>query len=267
VTEFLLGAPAPNWAWNGLAKGSLFVSATRLRSRRSRFPRAQLPEGARVCMDSGGFTATGADTRFVETPAQYADLVRRVADGLDCLGWAAVQDWMVADSATQPTGLPIVEHQRRTTESLLDLRSIAPDVHWVPVLQGRTLADYLEHVEAHARAGVDLRAEPIVGVGSICKRHRSEGTGVILRALHRLGLRLHGFGVKTEGLARYACWLASADSMAWSWEGRQIDRKRYRKGEPEEGLANSQAFAEAWRTKMLEAIERPVVHQLAMEVA
>jgi hypothetical protein len=35
-------------------------------------------------------------------------------------------------------------------------------------------------------------------------------------------LRLHGFGVKTGGLARYAEALSSSDSMAWSFRGRHV---------------------------------------------
>ncbi|MBQ1164408.1 hypothetical protein KBZ21_41190, partial [Streptomyces sp. A73] len=41
----------------------------------------------------------------------------------------------------------------------------------------------------------------------------------IVATLHSHGLRLHGFGVKTQGLSDYGPSLYSADSMAWSVDG------------------------------------------------
>ena len=42
-----------------------------------------------------------------------------------------------------------------------------------------------------------------------------------MHSLASIGLRLHGFGVKAGGLVRYADCLASADSLAWSFEARR----------------------------------------------
>jgi hypothetical protein len=36
-----------------------------------------------------------------------------------------------------------------------------------------------------------------------------------------MGIRLHGFGVKADGLAAYGPLLASADSYAWSYAARK----------------------------------------------
>ncbi len=52
------------------------------------------------------------------------------------LDWAAVQDWVCEPFMLKRTGLSVREHQRRTVASYLDLRSLAPEVPWVPVLQG-----------------------------------------------------------------------------------------------------------------------------------
>ena len=156
------------------------------------------------------------------------------------------------------------EHQKRTISSFLELRDLAPDVPWLPVLQGQELADYVRHVEDYDRAGVDLRVEPIVGVGSVCKRNKSENTGAIFRVLHGFGLRLHGFGVKADALAKFSLWLESADSMAWSYRGRQEDCARWKQGLPRLNLANSQDYAEQWRDRMLYDIANPKSHQLAI---
>jgi hypothetical protein len=56
-----------------------------------------------------------------------------------------------------------------------------------------------------------------------CRDNRRQHTAEveqIMRTLAARGLRLHGFGVKTTGLSRYAEVLASSDSMAWSYRGR-----------------------------------------------
>lgn len=298
MTSFYLGSPEPSWAWNGKARGSLFISANRFRRRRTLFPAAVLPAGASIAIDSGGYTELLRHGRWTTSPADYVALVRRVAAELGRVAWAAPQDWMcepwmlVGGRGAPGTGLTVAQHQRLTIESVLELRALAPEIRWIPVLQGQTLGHYLGHVEDYDRAGIDLRAEELVGVGSVCRRNRTDDVGEILHALFELGLQLHGFGVKAEGLARFACWLASADSMAWSFRGRVISREEsdpppellelfealdlagydvvgcHEVGRRLESLANSQGFAEEWRARMDEAIAscRPPIggRQLAL---
>ncbi|MBQ1165928.1 hypothetical protein KBZ21_48900, partial [Streptomyces sp. A73] len=67
----------------------------------------------------------------------------------------------------------------------------------------------------------DLAAEPIVGLGSVCRRQATSEINEIVATLHSHGLRLHGFGVNTQGLSDYGPSLYSADSMAWSVDGRR----------------------------------------------
>ncbi len=81
--------------------------------------------------------------------------------------------------------------------------------------------DYLDCVRLYASAGIDLAALPRVGLGSVCRRQSTAEIAVIVAALARRGLRLHGFGVKTGGLHLYGHQLASADSMAWSYTARR----------------------------------------------
>ena len=119
------------------------------------------------------------------------------------------------------TGLSVEEHQRRTIEDFLELRRLAPEIPWIPVLQGWHVTDYWRHIEMYLKAGVDLRDEPLVGVGSVCRRQGTTVAELIFRTLAEYGLRLHGFGVKATGLARFAQYLISADSMAWSDHARR----------------------------------------------
>jgi hypothetical protein len=104
---------------------------------------------------------------------------------------------------------------------------LAPDLPFIPMLHGWELADYLECAAMYEAAGVDLAAVPPVGVGSVCRRRATEEIGTIMKTLAGKGLKLHGFGVKTEGLRRYGQYLASADSMAWSLRGRHMRLPSY----------------------------------------
>ena len=99
------------------------------------------------------------------------------------------------------THLSVQEHQRRTVANLMQLREMAPDLPFIPVLQGYTLPEYERCADLYAAAGIDLTTEPLVGLGSVCRRQATKEAHAIVAALHRRGVtRLHGFGVKTLGL-------------------------------------------------------------------
>jgi hypothetical protein len=216
--RFYLGTHLPHWLGLGLAV-PLFVSDRRLRRYRT-LPRA----GGTWALDSGGFTELACHGTWAHgpTPAQYAARVRRYAVEVGQLAWAAPQDWMCEPAIVARTGLNVAEHQARTVENYLRLRDLAPDLPFVPVVQGWTPGDYLRCVDRYAAVGVDLGRAGLVGVGSICRRQGTTEVGDILTALHRAGVcRLHGFGFKTLGLARYGHLLTSADSMAWSAQARR----------------------------------------------
>jgi len=120
------------------------------------------------------------------------------------------------------TGLSVAEHQRRTVLNLVQLRELGPDLPIIPTVQGFQRDEYLRCVDLYwALARIDLTAEPIVAVGSICRRQSTNDAGDILTALHHAGLtRLDGFGFKLEGLRDHGHLLSSADSLAWSFQAR-----------------------------------------------
>lgn len=84
-----------------------------------------------------------------------------------------------------------------------------------------TVADGRDPWQVFHRAGVDLAAEPLVGLGSVCRRQATAEIERIVTTLAGQGLRLHGFGVKTAGLGRYGWAPHSADSLAWSYAARR----------------------------------------------
>lgn len=236
--RFYLGTHMP--AWLGRSSVPLFVSHRRLEGRRS-FPRA-------VCgwaLDSGGFSELSMFGEWRTTADAYAAAVVRYAEEIGLLEWAAPQDWMCEPFMVEKTGLSVSEHQRRTVDSFVDLSSRGLPVPVVPVLQGWEPDEYLRHVDMYEAAGVDLVSFDTVGLGSVCRR---QATGEAERVVHSLQpIRLHGFGMKTEALARFGDVLASADSMAWSFAGR-------RRPDPQcvhKSCANCEHYALEWRDHAL----------------
>ncbi|MFF0144117.1 deazapurine DNA modification protein DpdA family protein [Amycolatopsis sulphurea] len=135
---------------------------------------------------------------------------------------AVEQDWMCEPHILKRTGLTIREHQRRTVRNLVRLRDLAPELRWLPTLQGWTLSDYARCADLYDRAGIDLAAEPLVGIGTVCRRQSSADVERIMRAFATRNLNLHGFGIKITGLNQYAEALRSSDSMSWSRRGRYV---------------------------------------------
>ncbi|MEE1775606.1 hypothetical protein AB0D58_29225 [Streptomyces sp. NPDC048210] len=284
LAELYLGTHMTNWLWErdleALLRGvTLFVSRVRLAKRVSRFPRARHP----YCIDSGGFTELQRHGRWTLTPAAYIAEIRRYLSelGANLCRWVAPQDWMceeliiyggtgrrgalfhgTRDARGVKPGAPeqdlttaVQIHQHRTVDNALELRSLAPDIPFICVLQGDRLEDYVHCEQLYAQAGIDLAAEPVVGIGSVCRRQGTEEIEEIARHFAGKGIRLHGFGVKTLGLASYADALVSADSMAWSEDGRYSAPLP---GHTHRSCANCPHWAIRWHRRIVQQHLSPV---------
>ncbi len=238
---FYLGAHQPHWLWR--AGFPLFVSHRQLARRRG-----LRPASCRWALDSGGFTELSLHGRWVTPAADYAAAVATYVQQIGGLDFAP-QDWMCEPFITAHTGLTVREHQERTVASYLELRHLAPQLPFIPVVQGWALADYLHCVELYRSAGVDLAALPLTGLGSVCRRQSTGEITEIVTALARRGLRPHGFGVKTGGLHRYGHQLVSADSMAWSYSARRLPALAGCTGH--RNCANCLTYAAGWRHRVL----------------
>lgn len=245
--RFYLGTHQPGWLdWIGVP---LFVSDRRLREYK-RLPVAAGP----WALDSGGFTELSKYGSWANgpTPVEYAARVTRYQRLIGQLQWAAPQDWMCEPFITAKTGLSVETHQWRTIDSLFDLRSLAPSVPWIPVVQGYTVDDYVRHVDMYRSVGVDLAAEALVGVGSVCRRQATDEVGAIFSAVRGVGVdRLHGFGLKKQGLAKWGHLLTSADSLAWSLDARRKPRMDECSGSAHKNCANCPRYALAWRRELV----------------
>jgi len=242
--EFYLGTHETAWLGRD-PRLPLFVSHVRLAKRRT-LPQATHP----WALDSGGFTQLSQHGHWTITPRQYVTAVRRYHDEIGHLAWAAPQDWMCEPFVLERTGLTIAEHQRRTVTNYIQLRCYAPDLPFIPVLQGWTRDDYLRCVDWYDSSGIPLERLPRVGVGTICRRQDTGQADTIIRSL--APLRLHGFGVKVTGLLQFGHRLTSADSLAWSYNARKhppID------GHTHGSCANCLTWASRWRDSLLTRLD------------
>ena len=230
----------------------LFISMNQLWRRRKPFKAWY----AQVGIDSGGFSELRLNGEWTKTADEY---LTKLTD-LERLGlpyeWAAPQDWMVEPFMLERTGLTLEEHQKRTVENYLDLSS--KNARIIPVLQGWTLDDYFECFELYEAHGVNLRDQKLVGVGSVCRRQGTKEIERIMRSLHAKDLKLHGFGVKTQGLENYSECLTSSDSLAWSYSARYSDKRCWdcqQRLAPPKNCANCLQWGLDWRHDILQRID------------
>jgi hypothetical protein len=238
--RFFLGTHLPSWlGWLGVP---LFVSHRRLACLGR--PPVAVESWA---LDSGGFSELSLHGGWQTTPAAYGRAILRYRDEIGSLAWAAPQDWMCEPPILSKTGRTVEFHQAATVASFLELRDRVGAVV-APVLQGWHLGDYLACAERYRDAGVDLTVEPVVGLGSVCRRQGTNVIAAIVSERPGYGFALHGFGVKTQGLGVYSVHLTSADSLAWSYNAR---RQPPLSGCMHRSCANCARWALRWRDRVL----------------
>lgn len=258
--RLFLGTHRPTW----LAQPGLPALMVSLNTMPKRAPwRAVVP----WFVDSAGFTELQQHGRWRTTAEQHVERCSAIVDTVGMVEHLSPQDWMcepmVIDGGTvrvagrlqtfAGTGLSIDEHQHRTVENFLELTELAPGLPWVPVLQGWEEDDYHRCADLYESAGVNLADARLVGVGSVCRREATPDAVRIIRSIATSGYRLHGFGFKQDGIGACWPWLASADSMAWSYNARNEAHKARARGVPRPGgctrdvsCANHQHYALDW---------------------
>lgn len=174
-------------------------------------------------LDSGAYRHLERHRTWTVPAARYAEDIRRYAAEIRRLRWAAPQDWPAGTHTLAVTGLTEFDHQIRTIASVRELRAADTGVHVLAVVTAQTPAGYLRHVDMYLRAGIDLRTEPLVGVGALLGRPPREAAEIV-RLLHAAGLtRLHAFGGKGRLVEAVGALLTSIDSAGWSDQARRTD--------------------------------------------
>jgi len=272
--EFFLGTGKPRWLER--AHVPLFISANRLADYKRRGD--DMPHARTLwALDSGGFTKLQQDGTWGDAD-EFGGMVTRFVDecGAPPL-WCAPQDWMCEDAIInggtfngltfKGTKLSVQIHQELTVENLCYLRQEFPFIPWIPVLQGKTLSDYIRCDAMYRANGVDLRDEPLVGLGSVCRRQATSEITAIVETMWSRGVRrMHGFGVKTSGLREYGHLLVSADSQAWSSSARKRQYRRPGCTHPND-CRNCLTWALEWREGVLADLAAdPGYHQGTLDL-
>lgn len=229
-------------------------------SRRQLDVRVRLPVALGPwALDSGGFTELTRHGAWQLDAAGYARVVRRFADEVGRLEWAASRDYLAVPDVLAAIGLDVPAAQAATVRNYLEDREELGELVR-PVLQGWTVDDYRRHADAYATAGVDL-TRGVTLLGSIAARNDDDGVELVVRELAEAGVRLHGLGVKDRGLARYGDALESADSLAWSREAR---RRPPLPVCSHPSCQNCLSYALVWRERQLRELDGGAGRQLAL---
>lgn len=232
-------------SWLSITDVPLFVSHRRL-LKYKRLPRAK----GIWALDSGGFTELSMYGKWTINPLEYATAVERYSEEIGGLKWAAQQDWMCEPAIREKTGRATEYHQQKTIENLHLLRLYQPKINWMPVLQGWKRDDYYRHIEMWVASGIEPKLEPIMGLGSVCRRQHTKEIEDLILDLSMYGIKLHSFGMKASGLYYTSVVLASTDSMAWSFTARYDEPLP---GHTHNNCANCLEYALKWRKKVIDS--------------
>jgi hypothetical protein len=153
-------------------------------------------------------------------------------------------DWMCEPFITDKTGLSVVSTRSAPSQNYLDLRDRARSSRCCRAGSSTTTTC----ADLYAEAGVDLTPSPSSASGRSAAGRPPTRSALIMRALASDGLRLHGFGVKKEGIARYGRFLTSRRQMAWSYRAR---RDWPLPGCTHKSCANCSRYALRWRSELL----------------
>jgi len=171
------------------------------------------PQAGRYVLDSGGYTAMDEfGGEFPWTVSEYHEWARAMYDAHP-FEWVAPMDLACEESFDEE--ISVAERVDRTIENTLALLDHDPAYPVLPVLQGRTVEEWLSCYDRLRDHGVDPE---YAGVGTLCRQTSGARIKEIGRALRtRTDIEaFHGFGVKATAFTAGAQF-ETADSQAWSW--------------------------------------------------
>jgi hypothetical protein len=204
-------------------------------------PRLPLRQSS-VAVDTGAFAWFRSFSTYHFSAMQFANWIAGVYPPVS---WAVIPDRPTED-LPDPKAVRVAQVQ--TSDAIYLVLETLLDVpwSWTPVLQGRTVMDYLRHAVDLAAVLYDLaeiyrhRGQTFrVGIGSICRRDQTPEIRRIVAAVAAVlpGLPLHFFGAKLDVLTGWGSrprTVMSCDSATWNGRfGRDIaafDAERRRLG-------------------------------------
>jgi len=192
--------------------GDILVMRNVMQFRNQDSLRVSEPYAGRYVLDSGGYTAMDEfGGEFPWTVAEYHEWARAMYDAHP-FEWVAPMDLACEESFDEE--ISVAERVDRTIENTLALLDHDPAYPVLPVLQGRTVEEWLSCYDRLRDHGVD---PDYAGVGTLCRQTSGGRIKDIIRALRtRTDIEaFHGFGVKATAFTSGAQF-ETADSQAWS---------------------------------------------------
>lgn len=179
-----------------------------------------------IVIDSGGFTAAKRWGQYPWSYAQYADWIRESSRDVD-LDFCAVMDYACEPTVNRDILATNQARIEATIKNEARLKEVAPDLPWLPVLQGDNLTERAYDLERRRELG-QLPTD-YAGIGSVCGRGRNGAVETVRFYAWQLpGVKFHGFGMHIQALDDNETYFAlkSWDSYGWTWGKGQRDMDR-----------------------------------------
>jgi hypothetical protein len=247
--KFYVGSNHPDWLWASELRHPIFIS-NRALLRYKKFKPSVNP----WALDSGGFTELKMNGGWTTTPQEYLGRIKIYEEELGKLEWASPQDWMCEPFMLEKTKKTIEQHQELTVNNYIDLSNGEVKTKIVPVLQGWTYSDYMNHLEMYQKRGIDLTSEKLVGLGSVCRRASLKEIRLLISDLYDIGIKLHCYGVKKDGVPLFGEIIESADSLAWSYDARWSKKNLCGTEHPSTHCTQCRIWACKWADKIVSNI-------------
>jgi hypothetical protein len=175
-------------------------------------PLRDVPSTGHLVIDSGGFNvlATGNES-YPWTVTDYHDWLSYLPVDFE---WAAVMDFACETRFDEL--LSKKARIEKTLENTIAHFEHDPEYELLPVLQGRTLRDYLQFYDRLKDHGIPT---DYVGLGTVCRKSNTSEIIEIERGIRANTdiQNIHGFGVKISAF-KLGATFDTADSNAWNSE-------------------------------------------------
>lgn len=177
-----------------------------------------------ICIDSGGFTAARQWGKYPWSVQQYADFIGDVSRDV-ALDFCAIMDYACEPSVNREIYRSNKDRIKATIRNETECMRVAPDLPWLPVLQGDNQIERAFDIAIRQRVG--MLPGKYAGVGSVCGRGRAGAVETILFYRDQLpGVKFHCFGMHVQALDNDFVFdaIKSWDSYGWNW-GRGATKK------------------------------------------
>ena len=213
----------------------MLVAASHWDNRKKRFMIQRTPPGhvSSISIDSGGFTAAQRWGEYPWTVEEYVEFIRKSSENVR-LDFCAVMDYACEPDVNRTVNPTNIDRIKATVENEALCIAAAPDLPWLPVLQGDNLSEREFDIEYRAKNNVEIK--PYMGIGSVCKRGAKKAREVVRFYAGTLtGVRYHAFGLDVRALNKCDVLrnIKSWDSYAWAFGRgmRSVGGHKIREGE------------------------------------